>query len=287
MKNSFISTLLISFLFFATNLSSEEESYDFKEFNETLSLTRGTVSPAYTESYYLENNDACRFAKNYWGWEDENCPAIDSFLVNTSPDIDTIVIEVASSDGYVKYDDWESNDRDQYIQELWEGLNETYAVQGKNLNVNFKVVRWLVSPTFNKEKNYIYYAYLLDQDGTKSVQLAASILDRKGYIKFLVIPINLTSSSLDGEFKETIESALNLYTPNQSNSHADYTIGDKVSDYGIFGVFAALSGIKWGKAVASGILATFLIFAKKLWWVILLPLYTLVRRFFKKSNNDR
>jgi len=278
--------LAIGLLFFATNVSSEEIAYDFKEFNEKLSLTRGTVSPAYTESYYLENDEACRFAKTYWGWQDENCPAIDSFLIRTSPGIDTIVIEVANSDGYVKYDDWESEDRDQYIQELWEGLQEIYSRQGKNLNVNLEVVRWLVYPTLNKEKNYIYYAYLLDQDGSKSVHLAASILDRGGYIKFQVIPTDLTSSSLEREFKETIESALSLYTPNQLKSYADYSIGDKVSEYGIFGVFAALAGIKWGKAAVTGLLATFLIFAKKFWWIIFLPLYTLVSRFFKKSNID-
>ena len=97
--------LAIGLLFFATNISSEEISYDFKEFNEKLSLTRGTVSPAYTESYYLENDEACRFAITYWGWEDYMCTAIDSFLVNTSPDIDTLVIEVANSDGYVNQED--------------------------------------------------------------------------------------------------------------------------------------------------------------------------------------
>ena len=79
-------------------------------------------------------------------------------------------------------------------------------------------------------------------------------------------------------------SALEIYKPNQSNSYDDYVKGDKVSEYGIFGVLAALAGIKWGKAVATGIIATFLIFAKKFWWIVLLPFYFIIRKIFKKNK---
>jgi uncharacterized membrane-anchored protein len=280
----FFITLICIALLPTLNLSAKEEKWDFKKFDQTLSLTRGTVSPTNSNAFYIKHDEACRFAKTKWGWLDANCGAIDAFLVLTAPNIDTIVIEIPNDDGYVKYEDWESSDKDEKIQEIWDGLKAMYAEQGKRVNKKFDVVRWLVYPTLDKEKNYIYYAFLSDIDGIKQPHIVASVLDREGYVKFQVVTRNLTSSSSDIEFKRAIESALKIYTPNQSKSYADYSTGDKVSEYGIFGVLAALAGIKWGKAAAVGIFATFLIFAKKFWWIILLPFYYLVRKFFKRND---
>jgi uncharacterized membrane-anchored protein len=280
----FFITLICIALFPALNLSAKEEKWNFKKFDQTLSLTRGTVSPTNSSAVYFENDEACRFAKTHWGWLDASCGAIDGFLMMTAPNIDTIVIETPNNGGYVKYDDWGSSDKDENIQKIWDELKANYAEQGKRIHKKFELVRWLVYPTLVKEKNYIYYAFLQDLDGIEQPQLVASVLDREGYIKFQVVPRNLTSSSSDLEFKRTIETALKIYTPNQSKSYTDYSTGDKVSEYGIFGVLAALAGIKWGKAAAAGILATLLLFAKKFWWIILLPFFYLVRKFFKRNN---
>lgn len=271
----------------ALSLQAEEEIYDFKEFNEPLNLTRGFVSPNYTESFYLENDEACRFAKQMWGWVDENCQGIDAFLVATSPNIDTIVVEVANSDGYVKHDEWESSNKEEFIEELWEGLKEDFKSQSERLNSEIKLIRWLVYPTFIKDKNFIYFAYLAEQDGVYYPNIVSSILDREGHVKFLIIPANLTSVSAEKEFQQVVETALDIYTPYESKAYADYQIGDKIAEYGIFGLFAALAGIKWGKAVATGIIAALLVFAKKFWWVVFLPIFYFIRRLFVKDKENQ
>ena len=159
-----------------------------------------------------------------------------------------------------------------------------YALQSKSIEANMEVIRWLVRPTLVKKSNYMYYAYLIKQDGQTMPQIVATVFDRKGYIPFRLVPRNLTSSSSDEEFQETIEAALALYSPNTTEAYSDYTKGDKVSEYGVFGVLAALAGIKWGKAVAVGAFATFMLFAKKFWWIIFIPIAFFGRKLFKKKD---
>ena len=279
------SITFICIAFFPTlNLNAQDKKWDVKKFDQTLSLTRGTVSPTNSVSYYFDRAEACRFAKTEWGWLDKNCGGMDAFLLNTAPNIDTVLIETPNNDGYVKFDDWDASDKDESIQKIWDALKLKYAEQSKRINKKFEIVRWLVYPKLVKEKKFLYYAFLANIEGVEQPMINASVLDREGYIKFQVVTQNLTSSSSEIEFKRTIEGALGLYTPNPSKSYADYRPGDKVSEYGIMSVLAALAGIKWGKAAAAGIFATLLIFAKKFWWLILLPFYFLVRKIFRRNK---
>ena len=113
----------------------------------------------------------------------------------------------------------------------------------------------------------------------------ASFLDRYGYVKFQIIPIvgSVDVDSSDAEFRKLVEEGLSMYKPNIGTSYASYKVGDKVSEYGVLGVLAALAGVKWGKAAATGIFAILLIFAKKLWWVIFIPIIYIFRGIFRKK----
>ena len=133
----------------------------------------------------------------------------------------------------------------------------------------------------------MYYAYVVSQDGATYPVIESMIYDRKGYIKFQIAPQNLTSSSPESEYRNTVESALDLYTPNIGQRYADFTQGDSVYKYGVMGSLAALAGVSWkgkGKAAAAGIVGMILVFAKKLWWLIFIPVIALFKRLFGKKD---
>ena len=147
-------------------------------------------------------------------------------------------------------------------------------------------IKWIVYPTLVEEKNYMYYAFLMSAEGVKGAIINAVIYARNGYIKFQIVTY-LTDSSSESEYRETVESALDLYTPNIGQRYADFTQGDDVYKFGIIGSLAALAGVSWkgkGRAAAAGIFGMILIFAKKLWWLIFIPFVVLFKKLFRKKD---
>ena len=281
-------TLLV--FFFSLTLRAElteDNPYGVSSFDKRVSLTRGSIYPNHTESLILSKDGACKGAKDIWGWTDSNCLAIDKMLLVTAPNVDTVVIEKPINIGYVKYDDWYDSNKDSEISEIVNKIKAQYKVQGQNLGKELEWIKWIVYPTLVEEKNYIYYVYLMRNDGEESTVIESSVFDRKGMIKFAIVTRNLTSESSEFEFRKALENVLDLYTPNQGQSYADYSNGDKVYKYGVIGTVATLAGVAWtkkGKAVAAGIFATILLFAKKLWWLIFIPVIALVKKLFKKNK---
>jgi uncharacterized membrane-anchored protein len=266
---------------------SADNPYDVSVFDNKIQLTRGSLYPNYAEAYQVGEKGACKLAKETWGWSDANCDAIDKMLLYTAPNIDTLVIEIPNKIGRVEYDDWYKENKDEYIAEIVKELKTLYKEQSKRINQELKWIKWIVYPTLVEDKNYMYYAFLVSTDGVENTVIESMIYDREGYIKFLVVPENLTDSSSEDEFRETLESALDLYTPDIGQRYVDFSPGDKVYQYGIIGSLAALAGVSWkgkGKAVAVGIFGMILIFAKKLWWLIFLPFILLFKKLFRKKD---
>ena len=267
--------------------SDADNPYDVSAFDNKVQLTSGSLYPNYEEASQLGDKGACKLVKESWGWSDANCDGIDKLLIFTAPNIDTLVVEIPQNIGYVEYDDWYKENKDEDIAEIVKKIKIMYKEQGKRINRDFKWIKWIVYPTLVKDKNYMYYAFLMSDEGVKTPTIESMIYDRKGYIKFQMVPMNLTDSSPEAEFRETVESALDLYTPDMGQRYADYSLGDKVYQYGIIGSLAALAGVSWkgkGKAVAAGIFGMILVFAKKLWWMIFLPFILLFKKLFRKKD---
>ena len=266
---------------------SVDNPYDTSAFDNKVQLTSGSLYPNYTEALQLGDKGACKLVKESWGWSDANCDGMDKLLLFTAPNIDTLVVEIPRNIGYVEYDDWYKENKDEDIAEIVKELKILYKEQSKRINREFKWIKWIVYPTLVKDKNYMYYAFLISDEGVKTPVIESMIYDRKGYIKFQIAPMNLTDSSPEAEFRETVESALDLYTPDMGQRYADYSLGDKVYQYGVIGSLAALAGVSWkgkGKAVAVGIFGMILVFAKKLWWMIFLPFILLFKKLFRKKD---
>ena len=266
---------------------SEDNPYDVSPFDDEIQLTNGSIYPNYTEASQLGDEGACKLVKELWGWTDESCKYIDKLLVSTAPNVDTVVIETPQKIGYVEYDDWYKDNKDEDIAELAEGYKELYEEQGQRKNAEMKWLNWIVYPTLVEDKNYMYYAYLMSDDGQVVPVIESMVYDRNGYVKFAIVPQNLTASSPESEFKNTAESVLDIYTSDSGQGYQDFTQGDKIYQYGVIGSLAALSGIAWkgkSKAAAAGIFGMILVFAKKLWWLIFIPVIALFKRLFGKKD---
>lgn len=283
-KALLISLLVLTSMTFAA--ITEDNPYDASAFDNDIQLTSGSVYPNYTEALQLGEEGACKLAKELWGWTDGSCDGIDKILLLTAPTIDTIVVEVPQNIGYVEYDDWYKENKNKDIAEIVKELKLAYKEQGKRKNGEMEWIKWIVYPTLVEEKNYMYYAFLMSDEGVKSAIINAVIYDRNGYIKFQIVTY-LTDSSSESEYRETVESALDLYTPNIGQRYADFTQGDDVYKFGIIGSLAALAGVSWkgkGRAAAAGIFGMILIFAKKLWWLIFIPFVVLFKKLFRKKD---
>jgi len=284
----FLTLLLVFFLSLSLRAElTEDNPYGVSSFDKRVSLTRGSIYPNHTESIILSKDGACKVAMDMWGWLDSQCLAMDKMVLETAPNVDTVVIEKPKDIGYVTYDDWYDSDKESEINEIVSSLKESYKAQSQRIGKELRWIKWIVYPTLVEDKNYMYYVYLMTQDGVESTIIESSIYDRKGMIQFNVVTKNLTPESSDSEFRKTLEDVLDLYTPNQGQSYADYSSGDKVYKYGVIGTVATLAGVAWtkkGKAVAAGIFATIILFAKKLWWLIFIPVIALVKKLFKKNK---
>ena len=67
--------------------------------------------------------------------------------------------------------------------------------------------------------------------------------------------------------------------------YADYEQGNKMAGFGLASLVALTAGSKNGKGVAAGLMATLLIFAKKLWFIIFLPFVFLWEKIKQKLGS--
>jgi uncharacterized membrane-anchored protein len=276
----FILISLAAFISEPAIVQAQESPYNPVNFTEPLSLSRGKIFPVSPGSLYLDEEDRCTLLIEEWGWS--SCQGIDAMIFGLAPGIDNIMVETPVSDGYVKFDDWDDGDRQKEIEAIWSDYAEGARQQGAALGQRIEPVRWYVYPTLNKEKSYLYYAILLDWDGEMVINAKASLFDRQGYVPISVTPVSTNLS--ETELQELVEVSLSAYRANSQQSYFDFQDGDKVAAVGAMGVLASLVGVKYGKAAAGGILALALVFLKKAWFVLLIPLVFLKNLIFGKKE---
>jgi uncharacterized membrane-anchored protein len=144
-------------------------------------------------------------------------------------------------------------------------------------------VKWLIEPKISKN-NHVTYSYEVSwNDGKKSIETQILALGKKGYND-----INFVSSTSKGYTENDLEKMAlefaNSIEFKEGFKHSDYKSGDKVAAIGIGGLVAGTLGIK---ALAKvGILAKFLPFLAKFWWIILAPIVAIFGLFGNKDKED-
>ena len=183
--------LIVSFLAFSSTpalVQAQASDYTPVPFTETLTLSRGSVSPPSPNSFYLGRDDYCEITQSEWGWQ--SCASIDAFLLGGAPGVDTAIIEKPVSDGYVTYDDWNDADRDEEIAAIETELALSMRSQSEATGQDIHFLGWRAYPTLDQQKNYLYYATDIEWDGERLINITATIFDRRGYVTFSIVPLS-------------------------------------------------------------------------------------------------
>ena len=228
-----------------------------------LSVSRGNVTPAYDYATYLTQSDICSIVMQDWGWRD--CTGVDAFVAYQFPDIYATLVYAPNSDGFVSFDDWDTDEKTEVIAQIETELRRSLREQGAVLGVPISFDGWVVYPSLNKERGFMYYATSSVWDGDKTVNINATVFDRRGHVKFLIVPDVETLSPAAAE--EMILRVLDQYEPRESETYASFSSGDKVAAVGAVGVLAGLAGLKYSKS-AGGILVILLLILKKAWFLV-------------------
>jgi uncharacterized membrane-anchored protein len=209
---------------------------------------------------------------------------VEFFVGSPSPQIDNLIVRKPVSDGYVKLDDWKSDDLSENIDEITQSYKESIKAQSQSLGVPIEFTGWSVYPTVDDASKTMYYASSATWDGQKNINIALSIFDRLGYVEIDIVPTSAEITAAD--IQSLVRDVAGMYTPSKGSTYAEFSEGDKVAGYGALGVLGALLGVKFGKAAVVGFFAVALVLVKKFWFIVFLPLAAAGRFFRRKRSGE-
>ena len=187
----------------------------------------------------------------------------DSYVVN---------VEKFIGDGYIKGDDWSQIDPDEFLEQLKSASVENNKERMKNGYNTVQDIRWHIKPEFNKDHGYVYYSLIVAfDDGSETFNSTAMVLGREGYTDLTFVFKESIAHLMPNEIDKVVQS----FDYNSGVQYSDFKAGDKIAAYGVGALVAGSLGIK-GLAKTGG-LAVIAAFAKKLWFIILLPFIFLFR----------
>ena len=185
-----------------------------------------------------------------------------------------------SDSGYVKIDDWNEIDPDEFLKDLEKDYKVDNAERRKKNQATLTSISWRYSPKLDRSKNLVNYAVVSNwSDNDQSVQASSLILGREGYTEATMI------SSAAGYKDSLLENASAIHEFNPDVGCNAWKPGDKVAAIGIAGLLAATLGGKSVK-VAAPILVVLLGLLKKFWWIVILPFLLLGKLFTRSSSSS-
>jgi uncharacterized membrane-anchored protein len=182
------------------------------------------------------------------------------------PASQTLVFYQKLGDGYVKLDDWSEVDADAMLKSVTENTeadNERRKTAGL---AAVHVVGWLERPHLDRASNTVRWSFeARDEQAGPLVNSIALVLARDGFEKLIWV-----GPTIGTDTPELLKIAQASFAFPAGRRYADFQAGDKVAEYGIAGLVAAVLG---AKAVSKlGLLAAVAVFAKKFWFLLFLPL---------------
>ena len=146
--------LVVSFFIFGSDPTIlQAQSVNPYSFTEPLSVSRGRLMPSSQDAIKMPREEMCDLVKAEWGWQ--SCDSVDAMVVSFTPAIDTLLIDKPNTSGYVKLEDWETDDREKVILEIESNLRKSLASQGKRSGQKITFDGWRVYPTLNANKKYM------------------------------------------------------------------------------------------------------------------------------------
>ncbi len=190
---------------------------------------------------------------------------------------DWFVVFEFDRSGYVKDDDKDKLDPDPMLKAIQRG-NEQGNKERKKMGVPpMTILGWEQPPKYNPETHNLEWAIRGESEGKLIVNYNTRLLGRKGVmqVSLVVEPEKLAATM------PAYQVVLQDYSFKTGEKYAEYRSGDKVAKYGLA---ALVTGGAAVVAVKSGLLSMLLVFAKKL-WVLLVAGVAAVINFFKRLIN--
>jgi uncharacterized membrane-anchored protein len=183
--------------------------------------------------------------------------------------INSIYYSAPEDIGYVNMEDWTDDVKSQ-IDEIWESYVEGSKAQSERIGYEVVPVKWVLYPTLNKTSKVMTYGILLNFGGENTINLTTVKFTKGGYVTMQVVTNDEMLAANSATYDGASLYASNTYEPDTGFRYADFKDGDKVAAIGAVGVLASVVGVKYSKGTLAAIGAMVLLFAKKLWFLLLI-----------------
>lgn len=228
--------------------------------------------------YYLSPEDSKRVLEEAWG-----NPEDDLILGMLFPARYTVLDDdawgVALSyvdDGYVSDKDAADINYDELLSEMTSDTLEESNWRLENGYEPIELIGWAEKPYYDQTTNKLYWAKEIrfGDSEVNTLNYSVRALGRQGYLEMNFIA---GMNQLD-EINQDREKVLAMSNFNPGSTYSEFNPDiDKVAAYGIGGLIA-------GKVLAkAGLLAVALVFLKKFWFLLFLPLVWLKGKIFPKK----
>jgi uncharacterized membrane-anchored protein len=225
-------------------------------FDGSHSLPNSNSSISIPDGYALvTGSDADAIFKN------DGEPAVESlegYVCNFSNFENAVLFQYFNT-GYISTDDAEELDSKTLLDSIIENTQKSNRERRKNGNSEIQVIGWVQEPTFDKESNTVYWAIESESgENENTINAVALRLGREGYEQITWITSKSSYTHLSGD----LDVMLRAHNFDVGYRYNDYTVGDKVAEFGIAALVAASIG---GKIMKIG---SFVVFLKKIAGVI-------------------
>jgi len=231
------------------------KTYNFKNANQGYDLSDG---------WMILNGEEARKFLFYTNGADT---FRDVSAVALSDDLSYQLIFSYFDEGYIDDSDWEKLDADALMEGVIESTVEANKTRAANGVSELNVRGWVQEPTYDRERDVALYVIKADSDGESIFNSVALKLGREGFTRITLVG----PSDSPQQSSETLTAALDSHSFDDGFLYSDYEPGNRMAGIGLASLVALTAGSKNGKGIAAGLMATLLIFAKKLWFVIFLP----------------
>ena len=243
----------------ALDWHTEPGKYQLPDTNASVTTT--------SDEYILIGADAHEFMRLAEGHDNFKPDAV--VVRVEGPNQDTAIDYQYHGIGFVKMDDWDEHiDKDELLSEIrtnTEEQNEIRAAGYPKLHVD----GWAEPPSLDKTNAVVYWAISgHDSEGGSFVNAKAMKLGRKGFTEIVWSgpPERFTDAHT------SLASTLAAYEYDEGSKYANFIPGtDTVAAVGAGALAYKLITGKAAAKAGAGLLALIAIFAKKLWFLIIVP----------------
>ncbi|MCG6467244.1 DUF2167 domain-containing protein [Vibrio parahaemolyticus] len=283
-----VGLLGLLFLLIPVSALSESDNYfeqvqklDWKTVAGSYDIQSNNAKVMISENEYLVlDEDAIKFMRLTEGHDNFKPDAV-KLKVHSDESESTAIYEHIEI-GFVKTDDWDEYiDPVEMLEQIKLGTEEANKMRAEGY-AKLYIDGWLEPPFLDRENSIVYWAINgHSSDDTHFVNAKALKLGRKGYTEMIWAGTPEQFSSA----REVLEPVLASYTYNEGYQYKDFVPGtDTVA---AMGAGALVYKLATGKtAVKAGLLAAAVIFAKKFWFVLLIPIVSawkwIKRKILKK-----